>query len=183
MMERRVTYTSTPKSTTKKVKKPKVTVEAINQRAIKAIVEQLVEQEVDCIKIQMKSLINRNMDSLRNDLSVLESSMSLRLSNLEKKSTELATKVEESSAKSADAISSQLALFNDSFKASLEAEKSKRGSLVKKLYEKLTEVHQEAANNVATWKAESAAMIHAIQDEQRTQAKDFANLKEKLDLM
>ncbi len=183
MMERRVTYASTPKSTTKKVKKPKVTVEAVNQRDIKAIVEQLVEQEVDRIKIQMKSLINRNMDSLRNDLSVLESSMSLRLSSLEKKSTELGTKVEESGTKSAETIASQLSLFNDSFKATLEAEKSKRSSLVKKLYEKLTEVHQEAVNNVATWKAESTVMIYAIQDDQRIQAKDFANLKEKLDLM
>lgn len=154
------------------------------KKAFEAIAQKLIKEQMATFQVQMRSLIARNVESIRSDVAAVESSLSSRLVNLEHKINSVNEKVDElnsSTKRTMDGIQEHQTSNLDLIKANLELERNKRAAHVKKLQDKLIQLTTETQEGLQQVRQEQTTTTNSLHEDLRVQARELTLTREKVD--
>lgn len=174
----------------KKILKTKLKQEKESKKLFESMANKLLGGAKNEIQREMESMcremVSRSITELRHDLFTMESAMSSRLVNIESKLSQLNTKIEDThneTNKRISVLQEEVNAVNKELKTSLEAERTKRLTGLKKLNEKTEQELVTISNGLNTARHDHVSAINAMNEDLRVQAKEISSLKEKVDEM
>jgi uncharacterized membrane-anchored protein len=148
------------------------------------IANKLLKEQLSQFQTQIHTLLNRNVETLRNDLLSIESTLSTRIINIEQKFHSLNDRIDDlsrSTKQSNELLKQQMDTQLESVRSTMDLEKNKRSSQMKKLSEKIEEIQEDFHRKLRHTGQEHTTMIQSLQEEVKIQGRECAKLQDKLD--
>ncbi len=160
------------------------------KKLFEGIADRLLNDHMHEIVIEMEGkcneMIHKRISELRHDIFNVESSVSVRIANLEGKINAIKNHIDEvqtENNKKWSSFQEQIVAVSKEAKSSVETERNKRLMTIKKTHDQIEAQMENSRAILNQSKTESMNALNSLHEDFRVHSKELSSLKDKLDEM